>query len=674
MAQVEFQYEGINTIIECQEDQKISEIFNNFISKSDIKENEINFFYDEKNLTQIDKNLTFNQIANSVDKERKKMDIKVISTKEELEKKLIKSKNIICPQCGEDIKMKINNYKINLFGCKNDHIINNISLDEFEKTQMVNLNEIKCGICKKNKSNTDDNKLYKCNECNMNICPVCKLKHDKNHNIIDYDKIYYICNKHEEPFTNYCKKCKINICSLCEKEHTNHEMILLRNLIIENKYILNKIDEIGKSINLFNDNIDKIIEILNNMKNNVNIFYKLIENMGNNYNEKERNYQILNNINEIINNHIITDISNINKEKDFKIKFNNIFDIYNKRNINEINLKIKINKNDVNKKIYFLDNSEGKISVGIKYNEDGKPDFIKEEHHHDFLKELNESNVELYINDKYYNFQKYFIPDKEGEYNILLKFNILIRDCSFMFYGCSNLINIDLSSFNTRNATKMSYMFAGCSNAMNIDLTSFNTENVTNMSFMFGGCFNSTNLNLSSFDTKNVTNMSYMFDGCFNLKRINLSSFNTKNVINMFGMFNRCSKLKYIDLSSFNTQNLIDIPGIFTECSNLLYVDISSLNTQNVVNMSGMFNRCSNLIYADLTSFNTQNVIKMSMMFSECSNLSYLDLSSFNIENVTDMSNMFNGCNFLRKIKVNKKLNEKIKNEIKKNKLKIELV
>ena len=296
MAQVEFQYEGINTIIECQEDQKISEIFNNFISKSDIKENEINFFYDEKNLTQIDKNLTFNQIANSVDKERKKMDIKVISTKEELEKKLIKSKNIICPQCGEDIKMKINNYKINLFGCKNDHIINNISLDEFEKTQMVNLNEIKCGICKKNKSNTDDNKLYKCNECNMNICPVCKLKHDKNHNIIDYDKIYYICNKHEEPFTNYCKKCKINICSLCEKEHINHEMILLRNLIIEKKNILNKIDEIGKSINLFNDNIDKIIEILNNMKNNVNIFYKLIENIGNNYNEKERNYQILNNI------------------------------------------------------------------------------------------------------------------------------------------------------------------------------------------------------------------------------------------------------------------------------------------------------------------------------------------------------------------------------------------
>jgi len=105
---------------------------------------------------------------------------------------------------------------------------------------------------------------------------------------------------------------------------------------------------------------------------------------------------------------------------------------------------------------------------------------IKEEHHHDFLKELNESNVELFINDKKYKYQKYFIPDKDGEYNILLKFNILIEDCSFMFYKCSNLINIDLSSFNTQNVTNMSMIFEECSNLKKVKIGKKFNENIIN--------------------------------------------------------------------------------------------------------------------------------------------------------------------------------------------------
>jgi len=46
MVEVEFQYNGINTIIQCKEDQKMIEICNNFITKSNIKEeNNINYFY-----------------------------------------------------------------------------------------------------------------------------------------------------------------------------------------------------------------------------------------------------------------------------------------------------------------------------------------------------------------------------------------------------------------------------------------------------------------------------------------------------------------------------------------------------------------------------------------------------------------------------------------------------
>ena len=89
---------------------------------------------------------------------------------------------------------------INLLECKNNHKKNNISLEDFEKTQMIDLEKIKCAICKENnKENTYNNEFYKCEEYNINICPLCKLKHNKEHNIINYDKIHYICNKHNEP-------------------------------------------------------------------------------------------------------------------------------------------------------------------------------------------------------------------------------------------------------------------------------------------------------------------------------------------------------------------------------------------------------------------------------------------------------------------------------------------
>ena len=103
MALVEFQYNGIMTVIQCQENQKMKEICNNFITKSKIKENEIYYFYDGKAGAQFNKELTFIQMANSLDKTRKKMSILVydIGNTDENKSK-IKSKNVICPKCNED--------------------------------------------------------------------------------------------------------------------------------------------------------------------------------------------------------------------------------------------------------------------------------------------------------------------------------------------------------------------------------------------------------------------------------------------------------------------------------------------------------------------------------------------------------------------------------------------
>jgi len=74
-------------------------------------------------------------------------------------------------------------------------------------------------------------------------------------------------------------------------------------------------------------------------------------------------------------------------------------------------------------------------------------------------------------------------------------------------------------------------MFSGCSSLKNLDLSNFNTQNATNMSFIFSGCSSLNNLNISNFNTQNVTNMDGMFDGCSSLKMDNVIT-NDNKILN----------------------------------------------------------------------------------------------------------------------------------------------
>ena len=127
---------------------------------------------------------------------------------------------------------------------------------------------------------------------------------------------------------------------------------------------------------------------------------------------------------------------------------------------------------------------------------------------------MNEQEIkmcEISINDKLIPFNYFHKFEEKGKYKIKYKFkNNLIRTC-FMFYWCESLTNIDLSHFNTQNATNMELMFYGCKSLININLSNFNTQNVTNMEYMFCGCESLKNINLSNFNTQNVINMEWMF-------------------------------------------------------------------------------------------------------------------------------------------------------------------
>ena len=97
MAKIIFTYKGTFTTIECDFKDKIKGIIHKFISKIYLyNEKEISFFYEGNKVNQ---ELTFDQLATKIDKERKTVNILVedLDTKKEskdIEEKIILNKYI----------------------------------------------------------------------------------------------------------------------------------------------------------------------------------------------------------------------------------------------------------------------------------------------------------------------------------------------------------------------------------------------------------------------------------------------------------------------------------------------------------------------------------------------------------------------------------------------------
>ena len=211
MATVVFVFDGITTSIQCKENEIMKKVLKRFCIKAEKTKEEICFLYGGNIIKE---NKTFNELANSEDKQRKKISILVNDNKSYINpiNTLKKSKYILCPKCHESLIINIKDFKINLFGCKNGHVIDNISFHDLNKSLYIDESKILCDICKKvNKAKTYNNSFFICNTCNNNICPLCRSTHDKKHVVVEYDQKFFKCILHNESYTLYCNQCKKNI-------------------------------------------------------------------------------------------------------------------------------------------------------------------------------------------------------------------------------------------------------------------------------------------------------------------------------------------------------------------------------------------------------------------------------------------------------------------------------
>ena len=213
-----------------------------------------------------------------------------------------------------------------------------------------------------------------------------------------------------------------------------------------------------------------------------------------------------------------------NKEINIDLKENNIINSIIDYN-NEVNL------NNINSEINCIYKGFENI-IDLLYNDISK-----------INPEINESNIEIFVNDDKIKFNYKYVNNMKGEIKVKFKFKKLIENISYLFYNCSALKAVDLSSFYSNKVNDMSYMFSGCYSLESINLISFKSNQLKNLSYMFSGCYSLKSIDLSSINANEVKNVEGLFNNCFSLKSVKLPIFNPKEIKDVSIMFNGCSSL-----------------------------------------------------------------------------------------------------------------------------------
>ena len=376
MIKIYIYYKDIEVCIQDTNNNKMGNIFKRFYNR--IEKNDAHSLEYLYNGNIVNEELTFEQLANYEDRRTNQMKlIAYVPQILEEKNKIKKSNQIICPTCGELAQIKLKNYKISIYGCKNNHKIDDLNINEFETSQLIDESKIICDICKeKNKAETMNNQFYICKTCNLISCPLCKYSHFKTHNIIDYDTKFFICDIHNEIYGSYCKTCNKNLCILCEEDHDDHDFISYGKLFIKKNDLENKLKEFKLSIEKFKKDIEGIKAILQNVIDYFEKFYKLNDELVHNNYIKNRNYQALNNIKEFYNEDISKKLVNFTYTKNYFQKITQIFKLYNYLFKKEINIDAQSEEQEklpnINEGIMKNSNEGEQLMTVIFISEDQK--------------------------------------------------------------------------------------------------------------------------------------------------------------------------------------------------------------------------------------------------------------------------------------------------------------
>ncbi|MCR4733760.1 MAG: DUF285 domain-containing protein [Treponema sp.] len=163
-----------------------------------------------------------------------------------------------------------------------------------------------------------------------------------------------------------------------------------------------------------------------------------------------------------------------------------------------------------------------------------------------------------------------------------------------LFYGCTELEEVDLSGFDTRDAYKFEQMFMDCKKLKKVTFGDYlRTDKVNSMVKMFKNCESLESVVLKSssdtdpvMDCKNLTTMEEMFYGCKALKEVTLD-FHTPAVETMRALFEDCKSLEKVTFGRhfgvFNHAKYVNYAVMFAYCESLESIDLTNFDLNKTV-------------------------------------------------------------------------------------------
>ena len=265
----------------------------------------------------------------------------------------------------------------------------------------------------------------------------------------------------------------------------------------------------------------------------------------------------------------------------------------------------------------------------------------------------------------------------------------------YMFYMCTSIKCLDLSSFKTRSSSSSSYnMFDGwtssqvvyISNDWTLDISSFDATfiNLSTVKKIAVYTFDNTvsaDCPIYLRSSESGTSLFYYFqtvdtiDGNITHRTIFVSNdvvitrmqINNQpslltveymrideNITYCGALVFNAKNLTYINTDNWDTKNVKDMSSMFSGCESLTDLNLSHLDMSQVEYMAMMFWNCKSLQNLNVTGWDTSKVTSMHGMFGFCT-MTALDISSFDTSSVTDYDSMFSDFSSSQKVYVGKK-------------------